>query len=245
MRVGGFTTVLRWVCIAVLAAALLLTLPRQKPRDVGFDRLQDRVRTGQVTEVQVSAGSGSSGSSGSNQFRWHEGPLRWYQAFGPPDAQRQLERTAAAPGAHGLSFTTVDMGPDRFWFQTLSNSDEPSWLVFTASSLWVALFFVMLATREHAYANRWAWFWLFTVGGVGPILMLFKEPRPLRVPLWGAQWGSRSVPLRLRRAGRSAGRAGAPRVGLEPITGGVGLSYAIFWAIGLALGASALRGALS
>lgn len=205
--------------MAVLAAALLLTLPRQQPIDARFDQLLDQVRAGQVTSVQIP------GEAGSSEFQWHEGPLRWYEASGPPDAQLQLQRTAAAPGAHGISFSTRDSGEERLWVQTLSSADEPSWLVFTASSLWAVLFFVMLATREHPYANRWAWFWLFTLGAVGPILMLFKEPRPLR--------------LRPSRPGRP------PRAARDPITGGVGLSYAIFWALGLSITFSVLKQVLS
>jgi hypothetical protein len=195
--------------------ALLLTLPRHAPRDAPFEQLLDLVRTGQVTSVQSPDGAAST------SVVWHEGPLRWYRAYGPHDGLLQLEQAATGPGAHGLSFSTP--GRDQLWIQDLSDSDEPSWLAFAASCLWVLMFFVMLATREHSYANRWAWFWLFTVGGVGPMLMLFKEPESLRLRPWR---GRRST------------------VRLDPLTGGVGLAYAVIWAIGLALLASGI-GALS
>jgi hypothetical protein len=40
----------------------------------------------------------------------------------------------------------------------------------------------MLGTGRHRYANRWAWFWLFTVGQVGAVLYLILEPRPIWRP---------------------------------------------------------------
>ncbi|NUR26904.1 MAG: hypothetical protein HOV83_13855 [Catenulispora sp.] len=213
----GGSAALRWICVTVLSVALLLTLPRQAPREARFERLLEQVRAGHVTSVQSPEGFAST------TVVWHEGPLRWYRASGPHDALLQLEQTATGPGGHGLSFSTP--GRDRLWIQDLSDSDEPSWLGFAAGSLWVLTFFVMLVTREHSYANRWAWFWLFAVGGVGPILMLFKEPEPLRL-----------LPRRARRA--SPFRRTATR--LDPITGGTGLAYAVIWAIGLSLAARGL-----
>jgi hypothetical protein len=210
MRSGG-SAALRRVCVTVLSAALLLALPRHAPRDARFERLLDQVRAGHVTSVQSSHGAGST------SVAWHEGPLRWYQASGPHDALLRLLQASTGPGGHGLSFSTP--GADRLWIQDLGDSDEPSWLVFTAGCLWVLMFFVMLATREHSYANRWAWFWLFAVGGVGPILMLLKEPEPLRLLPW--------------RPGRPAARP-------HPLTGGVGLAYAVVWAIVLPFAASGL-----
>jgi hypothetical protein len=213
MRWGG-SAALRWVCVTVLSAALLLTLPRQAPRDARFERLLEQVRSGHVTSVQSPDGFAST------SVVWHEGPLRWYRADGPHDALLQLEQAAERTGGQGLSFSTP--GRDHLWIQDLSDSDEPSWLGFAAGSLWALMFFVMLATREHAYANRWAWFWLFAVGGVGPILMLFKEPEPLRL-----------LPGRVLPTRRAAVR-------LDPITGGTGLAYAVIWAIGLSVAARVL-----
>lgn len=37
----------------------------------------------------------------------------------------------------------------------------------------------MLGTARPRLGNRWAWFWLFTVGKIGAIMFLFSEPRPL------------------------------------------------------------------
>ena len=84
----------------------------------------------------------------------------------------------------------------------------PSFLVTVVGVLWVVLFLTMLFTRDHPYANRWAWFWLFTVGGgaAGPLLYLWKEPEPLRLRRW-----------------RPKARRLVPR---EPMTGGTGCLWA-------------------
>jgi hypothetical protein len=48
------------------------------------------------------------------------------------------------------------------------------WLVKVA---WIATFVIMIGTARPRLGNRWAWFWLFTVGDIGAILFLFFEPR--------------------------------------------------------------------
>lgn len=204
---SGGSALLRWACLAVLSAALLLTLPMQAPRYVEFGHLLDEVRTGQVTSVQVKD------ESGSIEVKWHEGPLRWYRAAGPADGRTQLMRAGTTAGSRGLSFSTPQS--HRVWVQQVTDADEPSVLAVAAGILWLATFFGMLFTRDHSYANRWAWFWLFVVGGIGPILIIFKEPEPLLVR-----------PGRLRPA---------------PITGGVGFGLAVLWAIGLSLVGSGLN----
>jgi len=90
----------------------------------------------------------------------------------------------------------------------------PTALAVITGFLWIATFLGMLFTRDHPYANRWAWLWLFTVGGVGPMLMLWMEPTPLR--------------LRFRRGSDETYRWRRP-----PLTGWAGLGLAIGWTIGL------------
>ncbi|MFD0855551.1 hypothetical protein ACFQ07_25140, partial [Actinomadura adrarensis] len=58
--------------------------------------------------------------------------------------------------------------------------------------LWVPVFLVMLCRFDHRYANRWAWTWLFTIGGVGVLPYLLLEPRPL----WARDYGL--YPIRRR-----------------------------------------------
>jgi hypothetical protein len=68
---------------------------------------------------------------------------------------------------------------------------------------WIGTFLLMLSTTRHRYANRWAWFWLFTFGQAGALLYLVLEPQPI--------WRPRSWPPRIK----------------PPIGGGTGLLWAI------------------
>lgn len=213
MRSGGYAA-LRWAGIGLLSAALLLTLPRGAQRQAPFRQLLDGIRAGQVTMVQLHVEGTDIAAV------WHEGPLRWYRADGPFDTDRQIQEAMTTPGARSVWLSHP--GHDRLWIQAVSDADEPTALAFAAGLLYLWLFVVMLLSREHSYANRWAWFWLFVVGGIGPILMLFKEPEPLR--------------LRRRRS--------APRIALEPLSGGTGLACAVLWAVGLALGGSLVAAVL-
>jgi hypothetical protein len=117
------------------------------------------------------------------------------------DSHRSVEQritsTHNPPGVH-LSFTDPAV---------------PEPLMVITGALWLATFLGMLFTGGHPYANRWAWFWLFVVGGVGPMLILWKEPTPLRVRFWRRDPGPRPQPPR------------------RPMTGGVGLLTAIGWTI--------------
>ncbi|MFD0630582.1 hypothetical protein ACFQ9X_01875 [Catenulispora yoronensis] len=217
---------MRWVGSALLATALLLTVPCGAPRGAQFEQLLDGVRAGGVTAVQIHVDGGTVSTV------WHEGPLRWYRADGPYDAQRQLLAAATAPGAEGrLTFTSPE--PHRVWLQAVDDADEPTWLAVPAVLLYLLAFLVMLMTREHPYANRWAWFWLFVVGGIGPILLLLKEPVPLRI-------GRRRRASRAGEASQASRPPRPARPARPPLTGGVGLALALVWATGLALAGSLL-----
>jgi hypothetical protein len=79
-----------------------------------------------------------------------------------------------------------------------------------AGGVWLLTLLHMLSRGGHRVANRWAWFWLFTVGQVGALLYLIREP----VPLW-----RRVLPAR----------------GTVPTRGGVGFAQAVLWAFGSGL----------
>jgi cytochrome b561 len=63
-----------------------------------------------------------------------------------------------------------------------------------ATAAWLVTFVVMLANRETRYANRWAWFWLFTHGLAGALIYLWLEPRPL----WSRRGTDRDPERRMR-----------------------------------------------
>jgi hypothetical protein len=63
---------------------------------------------------------------------------------------------------------------------------------------------------ELRYANRWAWFWMFTFGQVGAILFLLLEPRSL----W---YGTQPQPPRAVRM--SGGNGCVTSIGLAVMSG--------------------------
>jgi hypothetical protein len=87
------------------------------------------------------------------------------------------------------------------------------WVIWTGAAWW-ATFLIMLASVPRL-GNRWAWFWLFTVGQIGAIVFLVLEPRPLwsvagerpapRGRLTGAQGCLVSIGLGLLAAAGAAG----------------------------------------
>lgn len=82
---------------------------------------------------------------------------------------------------------------------------------------WFGTFLIMLGSASHRYANRWAWFWLFTIGQAGVLLYLIMEPQPL--------WRPRSWP---------------PHTGRAPARGGAGLMAAILLSLTVSLVAAGI-----
>jgi hypothetical protein len=77
-------------------------------------------------------------------------------------------------------------------------------LRYAAGAVWLLTLVHMLAQGGHRVANRWAWFWMFTIGQVGALLYLLREP----TPLW---------------------RAELLDTDSAPIRGGVGFGYAVLY----------------
>lgn len=73
----------------------------------------------------------------------------------------------------------------------------PTWFGYLVAGTWLIAFLTMLSSRPR-YGNRWAWFWLFTIGQVGAPLYLILEP----LPLWRAVRGEEPVPITDENPGR-------------------------------------------
>lgn len=229
----------RWICFLILLASLVLSLPARGPGTSDYARLLDDIGHGRTSTVQIENLTSDHNTGGSAKVRWQTGPFSWHQATveyvpgelsapgasgAPATAYEQVwKRTgdvAAASGhsltrreyrGHGVSgvASNLDFSTTGLW--------EP--LAVIGGFLWLATFLGMLFTREHPFANRWAWFWLFVLGGLGPLLILWKEPEPLRLRFW-------------RRDGEPH------RWDRTPMTGGIGLLNGIGWTILLTLAAS-------
>jgi hypothetical protein len=135
-------------------------------------------------------------------WRWRRTTLETH----PPADDWLLERIDAS--GHDVGIRVRD-GDSRAWWP-----GRVPWLPLQVLTVlvWAGTFVVMLATPRHRYANRWAWFWLFTVGQVGAPFYLLLERRPL--------W---------------RGRAWEDRTPANPVGGGVGCLMSILLPIAATL----------
>jgi hypothetical protein len=152
------------------------------------------------------------------QVRWVDGWWRWRvtilesgpdnsdAATTPPSAQAAVAWLNARIDASGHP-VVVEFRDDQesgWWV----NLVVPGPLKAATGVAWLATLLIMFGRRRHRYANRWAWFWLFTVGQLGAPLYLVLEPHPL--------WRPGSWP---------------PRPARSITRGGIGF----VWAIGLSI----------
>ncbi|MFI6795059.1 hypothetical protein [Streptosporangium canum] len=153
------------------------------------------------------------------QVRWAEGPLVWHEIDTVPvrDGPRsytvaEFTRDIAGGSADviRLDGRSGDGGILPGWpFQVPLSG----WVIWTGAAWWVTAL-IMLASVPRL-GNRWAWFWLFTVGQIGAIVFLLLEPRPLwsgagerpapRGRLDGGQGCLASIGLGLLSAAAAAG----------------------------------------
>ena len=213
------TRILRWLILALFAATLLQVLAVANPSGHGFvNQLEDRIRSGSISTVLTDQAT-------ANQVRvlWQTGPLSWTEAWyqpatantgtsgtqgdGQASTRQHLVDELTAAASHSTHTINVTDAP-RHWVLLLNAGEltlgAPLGKITVA--LWITLFARMLLTREHRYANRWAWFWMFTIGQIGALLYLWSEPEPLLMPL-----------------GRSPARVRA----YQPTTGGTGCLISI------------------
>jgi hypothetical protein len=172
---AGF--VLRLVLLLPLLAGLLILSTGISPSSQTLEQFRSAVLAGDVDQVTYRA----SGSGELKFLTWSESPL----------VRHDLESAMAdAKGPYTAARLTADVrrAPNRpSLTQEASKSDAngilPDWPFDVRGGWWIAaswmlVFLTMLFTSPRL-ANRWAWFWLFTVGQVGAVLYLVLEPRPL------------------------------------------------------------------
>jgi hypothetical protein len=205
-----FTYILRWLILALFAATLLQVLAVANPSGHGFiNQLEDRIRSGSTSTVLTDQAT-------TNQVRvlWQTGLFSWTEAWyqpatattgsGDPGSaqastrQQLVDELTAVADQSGHTVTVTDA--TGHWVLLLNAGEltlgAPLGKITVA--LWIVLFARMLLTR---YANRWAWFWMFTIGQIGALLYLWSEPEPLLMPL------GRS-PVRVRAHQPAAGGTG-------------------------------------
>lgn len=201
---AGFRLVLLFVLLAgALSVAASVNPPHRPESDLTRD-----IAAGRVTYLDY--------DQHLREVRWVTGWWHWHETtLATPDtgadqssnsdpALTRLYRQIDGSGHFIPVRIRSDQHPDFWPFKVVWDPLE-----MATVAAWVGTFLLMLCTTRHRYANRWAWFWLFTFGQAGALLYLVLEPQPI--------WRPRSWPPRLK----------------PPIGGGTGLLWAILLPCGV------------
>ncbi|SDL39153.1 hypothetical protein [Nonomuraea jiangxiensis] len=211
--------VIRLALLVPLLGGMLISTAASLPTSRTLAQFRTAALAGEIDRVNYR----DSDSGVLEWLEWSEAPLVWHHVDagftdteGPYTTARLMTdvRQASAPpslvresmaGSSGNDFL-----PDRPF-------DIPGgWWVAVS---WGLAFLVMLCSTPRL-ANRWAWFWMFTVGQIGALLYLVLEPRPL--------W---------RGPGEGLNRG-------ERVSGGRGCGYSILLAITSVIVAAGIGGLL-
>lgn len=155
VRVAGL-----WIRVCLLVVLLwgaLVTVLAASPAERSAADFHAALEAGRVTYVIQEK----------DALRWSAGPLFWYRTeTAPPDV-------TGVPVVRRHSREDYGIVPAWPFRVPVAHAE---WVTGTA---WVATLFVMLGTPRPRVGNRWAWFWLFTVGRIGAVLFLLFEPRAI------------------------------------------------------------------
>lgn len=183
--------VVRAAAIVVLLCAAATVLLSLSPVWANADSFTGDLAAGRVEYVEY--------NQRSQTIYWVTDQVRWHATSVPTGGQQQgwVQQQIAASG-HRVDLAYVDTNGPREWIGRVPWAP----LRYTAITVWLLTLVHMLANGGHRVANRWAWFWMFTIGQIGALLYLLREP----LPLW---------------------RSELPGTGRPPIRGGTGFVYAV------------------
>jgi hypothetical protein len=208
---AAFRVLLLLVLVVGAVTAMASVRPSERPEsDLTADLAAGRVTylDYERSDHRVRWVNGWWRSSATTLVSWRENGERPSAVDPQSDAALEwLDRQIDASGHLVPTRIRADHEP-RWW------PAEVVWEPLQAATVaaWFGTFLIMLGSARHRYANRWAWFWLFTVGQAGALLYLMVEPQPV--------WRPRSWPPRTDRA---------------PVRGGTGLIWAILLSITVSL----------
>ncbi|MDH2425836.1 hypothetical protein [Sphaerisporangium sp. TRM90804] len=165
--------------LAVLVVGALVTAATYAPSERTLEQFRAAAIAGAIDRVSYQVGSGDV-----TALVWSESPLVWHEVPG---------RIADAEGAYTVARLMADLRRPEVQASVAEresvsdgNSIFPDWPftliggsnLWWVAAAWVLTFLAMMGSTPRL-ANRWAWFWLFTVGQVGALVYLVLEPRPL------------------------------------------------------------------
>ena len=237
---GIFVGTVRCVFFAVIAAALIPAFVLPGPRPAGVGDFFHDVRDGRASAILIPPTSGWLDPDDDTTVTWRTGFATWHRApysvYGGPyydnpratlpdgtvtiagttinapsgvvrDQLIAVAREASAAGGHGGISVSEQMQLSDIAHLAPS---PVTGVVVTALFAWALLLTFIFTVSPGSYATKWAWVWLFTIGVIGPLLFLWKEP---------------ASPYLLRRRGSRPTRA--------PISGGNGFLRALAWVFAL------------
>ncbi|GAA3588777.1 hypothetical protein GCM10022419_083930 [Nonomuraea rosea] len=174
---AGF--VVRLVLLLLLLAGLVIVSARFSPSSRTLGQFRGAVLAGEVDRVTYQARESGELVS----LTWSESPLAWRQV----EAGGIADSEGAYTTARLMADARRTFVPPSLVREPVGESSGdglfPDWPFDASGGWWIAAswllaFFAMLFSTPRL-ANRWAWFWLFTVGQIGAVLYLMLEPRPL------------------------------------------------------------------
>ncbi|GAA3130917.1 hypothetical protein GCM10010466_21940 [Planomonospora alba] len=167
----------RVVLLAPLLWGALISALSAFPADRTLEEFRVAAGAGRVTHAAYREQDGDV-----FHLTWSEGPLAWREVQGLPvgdgPAVYPVARLHRDLGGSPSVFPEREGEPDGGGFLPDWPFDVPGRAGGWIGAAWVAAFLVMLGSTPRL-GNRWAWFWLFTVGQVGALLFLALEPRPI------------------------------------------------------------------
>ncbi|MFJ2028037.1 hypothetical protein [Streptosporangium sp. NPDC087985] len=176
-RIAGL--VVRAVLLLILLSGALIVALRSTPSTRTMAEFHAAVAADRVSSVEYRAQGEEL-----HYLCWSEGPLAWHEirTVSTSDGMRPYTVEELRREISGIP-------PDRVnWMDDgrASRGIFPDWPFETynlggvpvVGIAWWLAFLIMLGSVPRL-GNRWAWFWLFTVGQVGALVFLLLEPRPL------------------------------------------------------------------
>ncbi|KXO92037.1 hypothetical protein AXK56_02745 [Tsukamurella pulmonis] len=162
----------RTVALTLLLAGALAAIASMTPRTADAAEFAAALEHDEVVAVQLTDTGGSSTRVRSFDGSWATGPFEWRRGPLADDVSEQDFRDRLA--AHDVEFQRIDRDQWITWPFRI-----PTWFGLVVATTWGLTFVAMIASRP-TYGNRWAWFWLFTIGQIGALAYLLLEPVPLR-----------------------------------------------------------------
>jgi hypothetical protein len=175
----------RVVLLVVLLWGTLLAFFSALPQERSAAEFHAKLYAGQVSAVIYRH------ADHAVDLRWSTSPFTWYHSV-DPNLKHGLTNLVGPGGTYPYVVGAKSLTHPKWlaFIWTLRVPDFYGWLVELA---WIISFVTMLRTKEHRVGNRWAWFWLFTLGQIGAVLYLFLEPRSL----WRGVGSQEPLPNRL------------------------------------------------